>query len=122
MYQVLPRTYIESFDVFPGDKSIKKWMLDLASQAVTYVQKCIEEKIKVDDIEKGIQIQYWTTLKEKPDTTKEILPSTCRNAETIFTSMAVIGGRIFSNHQKNVNHGHKESKDLVSVKINPGGI
>ena len=35
----------------------------------------------------------------------------------IFTSMAVIGGKLFSNHHKNLNHVHKDSKDLVSVII-----
>ena len=31
--------------------------------------------------------------------------------------MAVIGGIIFSDHHKNMNHVHKDSKDLVSVII-----
>ena len=31
--------------------------------------------------------------------------------------MAVIGGKLFSNHHKNLNHVHKDSKDLVSVII-----
>ena len=34
--------------------------------------------------------------------------------------MDVIGGRIFSNNQKNLNHVHKDSKDLVSVIITLG--
>ena len=34
--------------------------------------------------------------------------------------MAVIGGRIFSNHLKNMNHVHKDSKDLVSIIITLG--
>ena len=29
--------------------------------------------------------------------------------------MAVIGGRLFSNHPQNLNHVHKDSKYLVSV-------
>ena len=33
MYQVLTRPYRGSFDGFTGDKLIKKWVLDLASQA-----------------------------------------------------------------------------------------
>ena len=53
---------------------------------------------------------------------KEILPSTCRIGGTIFTPMAVIGGRLFSNHHKNMNHVHKDSKELVSVIIKMGGI
>ena len=31
--------------------------------------------------------------------------------------MAVIGGKLFSNHPKNLNHVHKDSKDLVYVII-----
>ena len=34
--------------------------------------------------------------------------------------MAVIGGRIFINHPKNLNHVHKDGKDLVSVLITLG--
>ena len=53
---------------------------------------------------------------------KEILLSTCRIVEAIFTSMSVIVGRLFSNHTKNLNHVHKESKYLVSVIIPLGEI
>ena len=74
-------------------------MLAWASQAEKLAWDCIETKIKIDDIEKGKRSQYWTTLKEKLENSKEILPSTCRIGETIFTSMAVIGGRLFSNHR-----------------------
>ena len=34
--------------------------------------------------------------------------------------MAVIGGRLFSNHHKNMNYVHKESKDFSSVIITLG--
>ena len=34
--------------------------------------------------------------------------------------MAVIGGKLFSNHPKNLNHVHKESKYLLSVIITLG--
>ena len=37
--------------------------------------------------------------------------------ETIFTSMAVIGGKLYRNHPKNLNHVNKETKDLVPVII-----
>ena len=50
----------------------------------------------------------------------EILPSTCRIGKTIFTSMAVIGGKLYRNHPKNLNHIHKDTKDLVSVIITLG--
>ena len=35
--------------------------------------------------------------------------------------MGVIGVRLFSNHHKNMNHLHKDSKYLVSVIITLGG-
>ena len=70
---------------------------------------------------KVIRSQYWKTLKEKLEKAKEIIPSTCRIGETIFTSMAIIGGRLLSNHHKNINHVHKDSKDLVSFIITIGG-
>ena len=31
--------------------------------------------------------------------------------------MAVIGGKLYSKHPKNMNHVHKDAKDLVSVII-----
>ena len=40
--------------------------------------------------------------------------------ETVFTSLAVIGGRLFSNHYKNLNHVNKDSKYLVSVIMTLG--
>ena len=36
--------------------------------------------------------------------------------------MAVIGRKLYSNHPKNLNHVHKDSKDLVYVIITLGGI
>ena len=50
--------------------------------------------------------KYWSTLKLKPEKAKKILPSTCRIGETIFTSMAAIGGKLYRNHPKNLNHMH----------------
>ena len=73
-----------------------------------------------DDSRKIYISQYWSNLKEKLEMAKEILPSTCRIGETIFTSMAVIGGKLYSNHHKNMNHVHKDSKDMVSVIITVG--
>ena len=35
--------------------------------------------------------------------------------------MDVIGGRLFSNHPKHMNHVHNDSKYLVSVIITLGG-
>ena len=50
-----------------------------------------------------------------------MLPSTRIIGETFFTSISLIGGRLFSNHPKHLNHVNKDSKYLVSVIINMGG-
>ena len=120
MYQALPRPNLEYFDGGTGEKLIKnKWVLYLASQAEICFWEYIEYKITSNDIKKGKRGQYWKTLK-KIEKSKEILPSKCIIGKTIFTSMAVIGGRVFSNHPINLNHLHKDSKYLVSVIITLG--
>ena len=40
--------------------------------------------------------------------------------ETVFTYMAVIGGKLYSNHPKNLNHVHNDTKYLVYVIITVG--
>ena len=60
-------------------------------------------------------------MKNKLEKAKDILPSTCRIVETNFTSIAVIYGRLYSNHPKNLNYVHKYSKYLISVVITIGG-
>ena len=62
--------------------------------------------------------QYWSYLKLKLEKANEILPSTCRIGKTIFTSMAVIGGQLYQNHARNLNHIHKDTKDLVQLTTN----
>ena len=52
MHKVLPRPYLWSFDGGTGEMLIKKQVLDLASQAVTFFWECIESRITSDDIEK----------------------------------------------------------------------
>ena len=51
---------------------------------------------------------------------KKILSSSCRIGETIFTSIDVIGGKLYSNHPKNLNNIHKDAKYLVYVIITVG--
>ena len=50
-----------------------------------------------------------------------MLPSTCIIGENIFTSIAVIGGKLYISHPKNLNHLHKYSKDMIYVIITLGG-
>ena len=45
------------------------------------------------------------------------VPSEWRIGETCFTSIAVIGEKLYINHPKNINHVLEYSKDLMSVII-----
>ena len=51
------------------------------------------------------------------DKAKEIIPNECRIGDTYFKSLATIGGNLYKRHAKNLNHVHKDSKDLMSVII-----
>ena len=72
-------------------------------------------------LKKEYKFNIRTFWNEKLERAKEILPPTCRIGKTDFTSMDVIGDRLFSNHYKNLNYVHKDNKDLVSVIITLGG-
>ena len=84
MYQVLPRPYLWSFSGGPGDKLILKMGVRLASQAETFFWECIQFRITSDDIGRGKRSRYLTTLKEKLEKAKEIIPSICRIGEPIL--------------------------------------
>ena len=51
------------------------------------------------------------------DKAKEMIPNECRIGDTCFTSLATIGGNLYTRHPKNLNHVHKDSKYLLSVII-----
>ena len=86
-------------------------MLDCTGQAETFVWECIEKRITK---------KYWFILKKNLTIAKEKILSKYRIGETCFTSIAVIGGKLFSNHPKNMNHVHKYTKYLLSVIITLG--
>ena len=43
-----------------------------------------------------------------------------QNWREMFTPMAIIGEKLFRNHPKNLNHVHRDSKDLLFVIITLG--
>ena len=71
IYQILPRPYLRYFDFGPADQVLKKkWVLDLANRAETFVLERIESRIMSDDSRKENISQYWSTLKEKLEKAK----------------------------------------------------
>ena len=51
------------------------------------------------------------------DKAKEIIPNECRIGDTCFTSLATIGGNLYTRNAKNLNRVHKDSKYLMLVII-----
>ena len=46
-----------------------------------------------------------------------MIPKECRIGDTCFTSLATIGGHLYTIHANNINRLHKDSKDILSVII-----
>ena len=62
-------------------------------------------------------IKYLQNLERTMDKAKEMIPNECRIGDKWFTSLANIGGNLYTRHPKNLNHVHKDSKYLLSVII-----
>ena len=56
------------------------------------------------------------------DKAKEKIPKQCSVCDTCFTSLATIGGDLFTRHPKNINHVHKDSNNILSLIIILGKI
>ena len=98
---MLPRPYIRSVDGQCSDQVLKKeWVLNLAKIVETFVLESIESIIMSGDSKEKNSNQYWSHLKLKLVKANDILPLTCRIGKNIFTSMSVIGGRLYCNHPK----------------------
>ena len=109
-FHMSPRPYIRSFDGQCSDLILKKeWVLNLAKGTETFVLEKIDlmimSEVSTDGItNKNSSNQYWSHLKLILEKANEILPSTRRIGKTIFTSMAIIGGQLYRNHPRNLNH------------------
>ena len=62
-------------------------------------------------------VQYRQYLGSLLDKSKEKTPKQFRIGDTYFTSLAMIGGNLFTRHLNNLNHVHKDSNNLLSVII-----
>ena len=62
-------------------------------------------------------IKYWQNLGSFMDTAKKKIPKKIRIGDACFTSLANIGGKLFTRNPKNLNSIHKDSNDILSVVI-----
>ena len=84
------------------------WIISLDKSVETFLM------VSISDMP---DIKYWQNLGIIMDKAKEKIPKQYRTGDTCFTSLATIGGNLFTRHPKNPNHVHKDSKNLLSVII-----
>ena len=106
---MLPRPYVGSYSGEKGHQFFQKpWILAL--------DKSVENFILVSIYDMPT-IKYWQNLGRTMDKAKYMIPKECRIGDTRFTSLATIGGNLYTRHAKNLNNVHKGSKYLLSVII-----
>ena len=86
----------------------KPWILALAKSVETFIIVSIYDMPTV---------KYWQNLGGTMKKSKAIIPKECRIGDTCFTSLETIGGNLYTRHVNNLNHIHKDSKDILSVII-----
>ena len=107
--QMLPRPYVGSYSGEKGHQILHQpWIIALA--------KSIEIFIEVSIIETPT-IKYWQNLGRIMNHAKAMIPVECIIGDSCFTSLENIKGNLYTRHLKNLNHVHKDSKDLLSVII-----
>ena len=106
---MLPRPYVGGYS---GEKSHQF----LQKPCIPVLAKSVETFIHVS-INDMPTIKYWQNLGWTMEKAKEMIPKECRIGDTCFTSLATIGGNLYTRHLKNINRAHKDSKDLLSVII-----
>ena len=108
-YQMLPRPYVGSYSGEKGHQILQQ-------PRIIALAKSIETFIEVSMIEMQT-IKYWQNLGRRMEEEKLMIPKEYRIGDTCFMSLANIGGNLYTIHPKNLNHAHKDSKDLLLVII-----
>ena len=106
---MIPRPYHGSYSVEKGHEFLQQaWIIALAKSVEIFLFVSIFEMPN---------IKFWQDLEKNMVKAKEIIPNECRIGDTCFTSLATIGGNLYKRYARNLNHIHKDSKDLLSVII-----
>ena len=106
---MFPRPYLGSYSGEKGHEIMQQsWIIAFAKSVETFIIVSINEMPT---------IKYWQNLGRTMNKAKQMIPNECRISDTYFTSLATIGGNLYTRHSKNLNHVHKDSKDILSVII-----
>ena len=109
IYQMLPHPYVGSYSGEKGHQFLQEpWINALSKSFETFFM------VSISDMPTS---QYWKFLGSFMDKSKENITKQCIIGDTCFTSLATIGGKLFTRHPKNLNHVQKYSNDLLSVII-----
>ena len=85
---MLPPPYVGSYSVQKGHKILQQpWILALSKSVETFIIVSISEIPT---------IKYWQNLGSTMDKAKDMIPKECRIGDTCFTSLATIGGKLYS--------------------------
>ena len=107
--RMLPRPYVGSYSGEKGRQILQQpWIIASAKSIETFIIVSIYEMPT---------IKYWQNLGSTMDKAKEMIPKECRIGDTCFTSLATIGGKLYTIHVNNLNHVNKGSKDIMLVII-----
>ena len=90
IYQMLPRPYVGSYSGEKGHQILQQ-------SCIIALAKLIETFIEVSIIEMPT-IKYWQNLGRKMNEAKMMIPKECRIGDTCFTSLATIGGNLYTRH------------------------
>ena len=106
---MLPRPYVGSYFSEKGHQFLHKpWILALSKSVETFIL------VSVSDMP---TIKYWQNLGKTMKKAKEMIPKEFIIGDTCFTSLATIGGNLYTIHAKNLNCLHKDSKHILEVII-----
>ena len=106
---MLPRPYVGSYSGEKGPAILQQpWIIASDTEVETFIE------VSMIDMP---TIKYWKKLGWIMNQAKTMIPEECRIGDTRFTSLANIGGNLYTRHANNINHVHKDSKDLLSVII-----
>ena len=102
---MLPCPYQKNFEGQNGDTLLKETLV------IELIQTT--EDFIMDTINQVEGVHYWQHQRLNIISAKEQILEKCRIGGTYFTSVAIIGGILFTRNSKNMNHVHKYHNDLV---------
>ena len=102
---MLTRPYVGSYSGENVCQNLQQpWIIALSKSIEPFLI------VSISDIS---TVKYWQNLGRIMEEAKVMTPKECRIGDTCFTSLATIGGNLYTRHPNNLSHVHKYSKDIL---------